>query len=138
MIDTIDRHQSVIGGAITTLTSSASNFMLRDGVAAWLETATTASAGKLGGTTTTVTALKASANSSTAASTVSTLAAVNLYAVSGGKVIFGELGKVYSWDAATKTSTLVIETAPTQVMMSGSTLYFVMGSGQAVYKLVLN
>ena len=130
--------QSVSGGAITTLTSSASNFMLRDGVAAWLETATTASSGKLGGTTTTVTALKASTNSSSGATTVSTLAAVNLYAVSGGKVIFGELGKVYSWNAATKTSTLVIETAPTQVMMSGSTLYFVMGSGQAVYKLALN
>jgi len=47
------------------------------------------------------------------------------------------LGKVYSWSANAKTSTLLMETAPTQVTMSGSTMYFVMGAAQAVYKLVL-
>ena len=65
------------------------------------------------------------------------MAAVNLYAVGGGKVVFGELGKVYSWSAETKASTLLMETAPTQVTMSGATMYFVMGAAQAVYKLVL-
>ena len=129
--------QAVAGGAITTLTSSGGSFQVKDGVAAWLETTTTTSTGRYGGTTTTVTALKASTTSGTTASTVSTLAAVNLYAVGGGKVVFGELGKVYSWSADTKTSTLLMETAPTQVTMSGSTMYFVMGTAQAVYKLVL-
>ena len=129
--------QAVAGGAITTLTSSGGSFQVKDGVAAWLETTTTTSTGRYGGTTTTVTALKASTTSGTTASTVSTLAAVNLYAVGGGKVVFGELGKVYSWSADTKTSTLLMETAPTQVTMSGSTMYFVMGAAQAVYKLVL-
>ena len=129
--------QAVTGGTVTTLTSRGGNFQIKDGVAAWLETATTTSPGRYGGITTTVTALKANSTTSPTASTLSTLAAVNLYAVGGGKVVFGELGKVYSWNAETKASTLLIETAPTQVSMSGATMYFVMGAAQAVYKLVL-
>ena len=35
---------------------------------------------------------------------LSTVPSVNLYAVSGGGVIFGEAGKVYSWSASTKRS----------------------------------
>jgi hypothetical protein len=44
---------------------------------------------------------------------LSTVPSVNLYAVSGGNVIFGEAGKVYSWNATAKRSTLLLETTPT-------------------------
>ena len=69
---------------------------------------------------------------------LSTVLSVNLYAVSGGNVIFGEAGKVYSWNATTKRSTLLLETAPTQLMAVCKTVYFVMGSTQVVYKILLD
>ena len=71
-------------------------------------------------------------------STISSLAGVNLYAVGGGQVVFGEAGKIYSWNASTKKSSLRLETAPGQVMVSASTMYFVMGSTNKVYKLALD
>jgi hypothetical protein len=52
-------------------------------------------------------------------------------------VIYGEAGKVYAWNAATKTSTVLIDAAPAQIKLNGSALYFVMGSGKAVYRLDL-
>jgi len=129
--------QSASGGAVSTLTSSAGNHLSRDGVTAWLETSTSTSSGRLGGTVTTVTGLKAISGSDEV-STISSLAGVNLYAVGGGQVVFGEAGKIYSWNASTKKSSLRLETAPGQVMVSGSTMYFVMGSTQKVYKLALD
>ncbi len=69
---------------------------------------------------------------------LSTVLSVNLYAVSGGNVLFGEAGKVYSWNAITKGSTLLLETAPTQLMAVGKTVYFVMGSTQVVYKISMD
>ena len=86
---------------------------------------------------TTVTGLKAISGNDVV-STISSLAGVNLYAVGGGQVVFGEAGKIYSWNASTKKSSLRLETAPGQVMVSGSTMYFVMGSAQKVYKLALD
>jgi hypothetical protein len=129
--------QPLNGGASTTLTSSAGNYLSRDGVTAWLETSTSTSSGRLGGTATTVTGLKAISGNDEV-STISSLAGVNLYAVGGGQVVFGEAGKIYSWNASTKKSSLRLETAPSQVMVSASTMYFVMGSAQKVYKLALD
>ncbi len=101
------------------------------------ETVTSTSSGSYGGSTTTVSGLKASTTNNQVES-VSTLASVNLYAVGGGNVVYGEAGKVYSWNSVTKSSTLRIETAPTQVMVSGSMMYFVMGAAHAVYKISMN
>jgi hypothetical protein len=129
--------QAASGGAITTLSSNAGNFQLRDGLAAWTESATTQTTGRFPGTTTTVTGLKAS-TSDNQIYQLSTVPSVNLYAVSGGNVIFGEAGKVYSWNATTKRSTLLLETAPTQLMAVGKTVYFVMGSTQVVYKISID
>ena len=47
---------------------------------------------------------------------------------SGNDQLFGESGKVYSWDAATRSSTLRIDAAPSQVMVGGTSVYFVMGA----------
>ena len=69
---------------------------------------------------------------------LSTVLSVNLYAVSGGNVIFGEAGKVYNWNVITKGSTLLLETAPSQLMPVGKTVYFVMGSTQVVYKISMD
>ncbi len=128
--------QAVSGGEVTTLSSSAGNYQLRDGVVAWLETTTT-STGGIGGTVPTVTGLKVIVGNQPMA-TISSRAGVNLYGVGGAQVVFGEAGKVYSWNANTKSSTLLIDAAPNQVLQSGSTLYFVMGASKAVYRVVLN
>jgi hypothetical protein len=117
--------QPLSGGAVTTISTNANdNFQLRDGVLTWLET------------TSTTRALKAVSQGTT--STISTITSSVLYATGGGNVVYGELGKTYRWNAGTKASTLVIDTAPNQVLMSGNTMYFVMGTTQAVFKLVLN
>lgn len=129
--------QAVTGGAISTLSSNAGNFQLRDGIAAWTESVTTQTTGRIPGTTTTVTGLKAS-TSDNVIYELSTLASVNLYAVSGGNVIFGEAGKVYVWNASTKRSTVLLETAPSQLMAVGKTVYFLMGPTQVVYKISLD
>jgi uncharacterized protein (DUF1778 family) len=128
--------QPVAGGSTQTVSSNASEgFVLRDGVLAWRETLTSTSTGRYGGPVTTVTGIKASALGST--STVSSLSSAVLYGAGAGQLLFGESGKVYSWNAATRSSTLRIEAAPNQVMVSGSSVYFVMGATQTVYRLAL-
>lgn len=128
--------QPVTGGGVQTVSSNASEgFVLRDGVLAWRETVTSTSTGQFGGPVTTVTGIKASALGST--STVSSLSSAVLYGAGAGQLLFGESGKVYSWNAATRSSTLRIEAAPNQVMVSGGNVYFVMGATQTVYRLML-
>ena len=61
-----------------------------------------------------------------------------LYGTGGGFVVYGELGKTYSWNRSTKASKSLIDSAPNQVMLSGNTMYFVMGASKAVYRLGLN
>ena len=113
------------GGTAATVSSTASeNFQLHDGVLTWLETTSTSKA------------LKALVNGAT--STVSSMTSSVLYTTGGGFVVFGESGKTYRWNANTKSSTLLIDAAPNQVMQSGSTLYFVMGASKTVYRVVLN
>jgi len=122
----------VAGGSVQAVSSNASEgFVLRDGVLAWRETVT--STGKFGGTFTTVAGIKASALGSK--STVSSLSSAVLYGAGAGQLVFGESGKVYSWNAATRSSTLLIDAAPNQLMVSGSRVYFVMGATQLVYLL---
>ena len=112
------------GGAASTVSSTASeNFQLHDGVLTWLETTSTSKA------------LKALVNGVT--STVSGVTSSVLYGTGGGFVVFGESGKTYSWNASTKSSTLLIDAAPNQVLLKGSTLYFVMGASKTVYQVSL-
>ena len=115
----------VAGGTASTVSTNANeNFQLHDGVLTWVES------------TSTNKALKALVNGST--STISSITSAVLYGTGGGFVVFGEANKTYSWNASTKTSTLLIDTAPNQVMLGGNTLYFVMGASKAVYRVVLN
>ena len=129
--------QPLDGGSRATLTSSAGNYVSRDGVTAWLETSTSTGGSRLGGTVTTVTGLKAISGNGTV-TTVSSVTGVNLYAVSGGSVIFGEAGKVYSWNSTTKQTRLLLETAPTQIIAAGKTIYFVMGTTQVLHKILID
>ena len=113
------------GGTASTVSSTASeSFQLHDGVLTWLETTSTSKA------------LKALVNGAT--STVSGVTSSVLYGTGGGFVVFGESGKTYSWNASTKSSTLLIDAAPNQVLLKGSTLYFVMGASKTVYRVALN
>jgi len=114
--------QPLAGGAATVASSNATGALLKDGVLTWTESTATAKA------------LKASTVVST--STLSSLSGSTLYATGGGQVVYGELGKVYSWSAATGRSTLRLETAPSQVLISGGALVFSVGS--AVYRVALD
>ena len=72
-----------------------------------------------------------------ATNTVSGVTSLMLYGTGGGFVVFGESGKTYSWNASTKSSTLLIDAAPNQVLLKGSTLYFLMGASKTVYRVSL-
>jgi hypothetical protein len=53
-------------------------------------------------------------------------------------VVYGEAGSTYSWHSALGRTSLRIEVAPTQVIVAGNVLYFVTGTTQTLYKVVLN
>ena len=113
--------QPLAGGAAAVASSNATGALLKDGVLAWTESSATAKA------------LKAATAASTR--TLSRLSGSTLYATGGGQVVYSELGQVYSWSAATGRNTLRLETAPSQVLVSGGALVFSVGS--AVYRVAL-
>ena len=108
--------------APSTLATKATNFVLRDGVLAWMETPTTTSK-----------ALKASADGTTR--TISSLSTATLLANGGGRVAYGEGGKTYTWASGTGQSTLRLDTAPGQVFIAGGALVFTVGP--TVYRVGL-
>lgn len=107
----------------TTLSSTMTSFVLRDGVLAWIESTASSRA------------LKVSTVSGT--STPSILS-TTLYDTASGFVVYGEAGKVFNWNAVQARATLLLEAVPGQVLLSGQTMYFVMSSSQTLYKLRLN
>ena len=113
------------GGTVSEITSSASeSFRLRDGVLGWRETGSSGNS------------LKAHAFGQT--SVVSPLNSALLYGAGAGQLVFGEQGKTYSWDAATRTRKLRIDASPNQVWITGRQMYFVMGAAQTVFRLTLD
>lgn len=114
--------QPVAGGPATALSSSMHDFKLRDGVLAWIEPA---SSGFV---------LRASTSST---STLS-VAADSSPVVGGGWVLYGELGKLYGWNAAAGHSNLLVDAMPGSLLISGTTVYFTFGAAGALYKLSLN
>ena len=113
--------QPLAGGATTTWSSSATSFLLRDGVLAWVETGT-------GGAR----AIKAA--TATNVFTLSSLSSSSLLAVGGGQVAFQQQGKVYTFDPATGLSRLRVEAQPAAtVFLSGGALVFSIGT--AVYRV---
>jgi hypothetical protein len=114
----------ISGGATTAVSSTATSFLLRGGVLAWAESGT-------GGAR----AIKASTSASTV--TLSNLSSSTLLANGSGQVAFVELGRVYTFDAASGRSTLRSDTAPTgTAFITGGALVFTVQS--AVYRVVLN
>lgn len=113
------------GGTSREITSNASeSFVLRDGVLGWRETSSSGNS------------LKADALGQT--SVVSPLNSALLYGAGAGQLVFGEQGKTYSWNAATRTRQLRIDASPNQVWISGRQMYFVMGAAQTVFRLTLD
>lgn len=111
----------VSGGASTVLSSTMGSFQLRDGVLAWAEST---GAGR---------AVKAASANGTR--TLSILNSATLYGTAGGRVVYAESGKLYAWNAAQDKVTLVVETGPQQVLVSGSALYFVLGASHSLYRI---
>ena len=126
--------QSVNGGAQTLLSTDMINFNLAGGVLAWIEGTTSTNA--QGISTTTITGLKAS-NSGGTVTTITSNSSATLYGVGGGHVVYGLQGRLFDWNASTAISSLLVDTLPAMVIVSGNTLYFTLGSSQAVYQITL-
>ena len=127
--------QSVNGGAQTLLSTCMNSFTLAGGVLAWIEC--TASTNAQGLATTTITGLKAS-NSAGTVTTITSNSSATLYGAGGGHVIYGLQSKLYDWNASTASSSLLVDSVPGMVMVSGNTVYFTLGSSQAVYQVTLH
>ncbi len=127
--------RSVSGGVNTTLSTGMSNFKVGGGVVAWVEGTTSTNSQNI--QITTITGMKA-LRPSGATSTITTSPTAVLYGVDNGLVVYGAQNKTYIWSAASpQISSLLIDTAPGQTLISGSTLYFTQGANQAVYKVTI-
>lgn len=109
------------GGASTVASSSASAFILADGVLAWTESAAGSKIVK--------------ASTGAAATALTGPDAARLYANGGGQVIYGQQGKVYSWNATSGVSTLRLETTPSRILLGGGAMVFSIGT--TVYRVPL-
>jgi hypothetical protein len=127
--------QALSGGAPTVLSTGMINFTLAGGVLAWIEG--TASVNAQGIATTTITGLKASTIDGSVV-TITPSSSATLYGVGGGHVVYGLLGKLYDWNSTTAVSSLLVDTVPALVMVSANTMYFTLGSSQAVYQITLH
>ncbi|MDP9902921.1 hypothetical protein J2W36_005199 [Variovorax ginsengisoli] len=113
------------GGVATAVSTNAlatSQYFLKEGVLAWVESANT------------VRMLKA--NTSTTSATLSTNSTSKLVGSGGGRVVFSEQNKLYSWSSASGATTLQSDTVPTQTFVSrnGALVYRINSS---VYRVVL-
>jgi hypothetical protein len=125
----------VAGGVNTTLSSGMSNFKVGGGVVAWVEGATSTNSQNI--QTTTITGLKALSPNG-AISTVTSAPTAVLYGAGNGMVVYGAQNKTYTWSSSNpQSSSLLVDTALSQTLISGSTMYFTQGASQAVYKLTL-
>jgi len=119
------------GNPATASGVATSNFQLRDNVLAWTETAvTTNSIPQI------VTTKAVKASTAIATATLSALTSAQLYATGSGQVVFGELGKIYSWNSNGAATTLRIESTPGSMFVTGGAMIFTMGS--SVYRVTLN
>lgn len=114
--------QPVPFGSVQTISSTAQNFILRDGILAWIESSLNAYA------------IKAATVTSTY--TLSSVSTSNLLGVGGGDVVYIQSGKLYAWNPAIG-SHLLLDTAPGFVIITGKTLYWTNGVSQAVYSFAL-
>jgi hypothetical protein len=127
--------RSVAGGINTTLSTGMSNFKVDGGLVAWVEG--TANTNAQGIQTTTITGLKV-LNASGTITTVSTAPTSVLYGAGNGVVVYGVQNKTYTWFGTNgQVANLLIDTTPSQVLISGSVMYFTQGTNQAVYKVAL-
>jgi hypothetical protein len=116
--------QPVAGGETTVLSSDLRNYAFAgNGVLSWLEAATPSALLKVKTPT-----------------GISTLSSNNptLHGAGSGYVIFSKGYDTYSWNSATGKSTLLFDTMPNQVLVSGNMAYFAIGNSKTVYKVVLN
>ncbi|MFM7703657.1 MAG: hypothetical protein ACKO6D_01835, partial [Rubrivivax sp.] len=116
--------QPLAGGATTTWSTTATSFILRDGVLAWVESGP-------GGAR----AIKAA--TATQVYTLSSVSGSVLLAVGGGQVAFQQQGKVYTFDSATGQTRLRVEGGwpGGPAFMAGGALVFNVGA--SVYRITL-
>jgi hypothetical protein len=111
------------GSTTSSASTTATQFQLRDGVLAWLETPTTGSR-----------ALKVLTES--ASQTLSALTTTTLLDNAEGWVVYSQGSKTYTWNSSTGLSTLRLDTTPSRAFISAGTLVFTVG--QSVYRIALD
>jgi hypothetical protein len=115
--------RSITPGAGASVVSTAmAPFVLRDGVLAWREVPSSALRLVKGYT------------ASGAVTTISQSASSVLHGTAGGQVVYGELGKAWSWNSLTDARTLRIDSAPGTVLVTAGQIYFTMGEQQQLYR----
>jgi len=128
-------YRPVSGGVSATLSSGMINFKVAGGVVAWVEGV--AGTNSQGIQTTTITGLKALTPAGVT-TTVTPAPTAVLYGAGNGMVVYAAQNKTYSWSSLNpQSSSLLIDSTPAQVLVSGSTMYFTQGASQAVYKIAL-
>lgn len=109
--------------APTILSTTATDFRLRDGVVAWAEVTAPGSQ-----------ALRA--RHGDAVTTLSTEKTAAIAAAGSGWVAFTEPGRLYTWDSLTGTRALRLEALPSRAFVTGSELVFLIDT--SVYRVALN
>ena len=112
------------GGAPATLSTTMGQFLLRDGVLAWIEMpATTA-------------VLKASAGNGT--STLSSSGNTTLVGNSGGTVVYDASGRTFAWKSASGQGATLVDVAPTGALVAGGKLVFTQGGSGTLYAITID
>lgn len=107
---------------VSTKALASATYLLRDGVLAWVEATNTARE------------IKASTTATSA--TLSTTSTAKLVGSGGGRVVFTDQDKLYSWNASSGASTLQSDTIPTQTFVtSGGVMVYRINS--SVYRVAL-
>lgn len=112
------------GGAPSTLSTSMGQFLLRDGVLAWIE---------VPGTTA---VLKASAANGT--STLSSGGNTALVGSSGGTVVYAAGGRTTAWSASTGQAATLVDVVPTGALVAGGRLVFTQGASGTLYAVAID
>ena len=112
------------GGTATAQSPAMVEFLLRDGVLVWVEPTAGTSVIKVA-----------------TGSTATTLAggrAAGLLGTAAGKVVYSSANKLYSWNSATSETRLLLDAVPNEIRVTAESVYLVLGSTKALYKLPLD
>jgi len=112
------------GGAPSTLSTSMSRFLLRDGVLAWIEVPGTAAV------------LKVSAANGTR--TLSSSGDTALVGSGAGTVVYAAGGRTVAWNASSGQAATLVDVVPAGALVAGGKLVFTQGASGTLYAIAID